>query len=100
MSPSQAARLAERIAAAVADCPSVARLAAGPIATYLPGRTVPGVAVREDRVRIAVVAAFGPPMAEVAEQVRAAARKVVPDLPIDVAIEDVEVPAATVGADS
>ncbi|GLY75078.1 hypothetical protein [Actinoallomurus iriomotensis] len=91
MNLSQAGRLAERIATAVADCPSVARLSAGPAATYLPGRTVPGVAVREDRVRIAVVAAYGPPIAEVAEQVRAAAREVVPDLPVDVAVEDIEV---------
>jgi hypothetical protein len=98
MNPSQAGRLAERIAAAVVNRPSVARLAAGPAATYLPGRTVPGVSVREDRVRITVVAVFGPPMAEVAEQVRAAAREVVPDLPVDVAIEDIEMPDAPVGA--
>jgi hypothetical protein len=37
-------------------------------------------------------------MAEVAEQVRAAAREVVPDLPVDVAIEDIEMPDAPVGA--
>lgn len=98
MNLSQAGRLAERIAAAVADCPSVARLATGPAATYLPGRIVPGVAVREDRVWIAVVAAFGPPIAAVAEEVRAAARPVVPDLPIDVAIEDIELPDAAVGS--
>lgn len=96
MNLSQAGRLAERIAAAVAGCPSVVRLAAGPAATYLPGRTVPGVAVREDQVRIAVVAAFGPPIADVAEEVRAAVRQVVPNLPIDVVIEDIEVPGAAV----
>ena len=92
MNLSQAGRLAERLAAAVADCPSVVRLAAGPAATYLPGRTVPGVAVREDQVRIAVVAAYGPPLADIAEEVRAVARRVVPNLPINVAIEDIEVP--------
>ncbi|WP_329244829.1 hypothetical protein OG417_48515 [Actinoallomurus sp. NBC_01490] len=92
-----AGRLAERIATAVADRPSVSRLAAGPVATYLPGRTVRGVAVREDRVRIAVVAVYGPPIAEVVEQVRTAAREIVPDLPIDVTIEDIEVPGAAVG---
>lgn len=96
MNLSQAGRLAERIAAAVAGCPSVVRLAAGPAATYLPGRTVPGVAVREDEVRVAVVAAFGPPIADVAEEVRAAVRQVVPNLPIDVVIEDIEVPGAAV----
>lgn len=96
MNLSQAGRLAEQIGAAVADRPSVARLAAGPAATYLPGRTVPGVVVGEDRVRIAVVAAYGPPIPEIAEQVRAAAREIAPDLPIDVTIEDIEVPGAAV----
>jgi hypothetical protein len=100
MNLSQAGCLAERIAAAVADCPSVVRLAAGPAATYLPGRTVPGVAVREGQVRIAVVAAYGPPIADIAEEVRAAARRVVPNLPINVAIEDIEVPGTAAGPGS
>jgi hypothetical protein len=97
MNLSQAGHLAERIAAAVTDCPSVVRLAAGPAATYLPGRTVPGVAVREDQVRIAVVAAYGPPLADIAEEVRTVARRVVPNLPINIAIEDIEVPGTTAG---
>lgn len=88
----QAGRLAERIAAEVTGCPSVARLAAGPIATYLPGRTVPGVAVREDGVRIAVVAALGSRPAQVAGDVRDAALRVVPRDRIDVLIDDIEVP--------
>lgn len=85
-------RLADRIAAVVASCPQVTGLAGGPIATYLPGRVVQGVAVGEDQVRIAVVAAYGPPMAEVADQVRAAVRSVAPKLRIDVMIEDLRVP--------
>lgn len=92
LSCDQAGRLAERIAAAVAECPTVAGLAAGPLATYLAGRTVPGVAVGEDQVRVAVVAAAGSSPAEVAEQVRAAARRVAPGGRVDVLVEDIETP--------
>lgn len=88
----RAGRLAERIAAAVAGCPSVARFATGPVATYLPGRTVPGVAVREEEVLIAVVAALGSSPAEVAREVRAAARRVVPGGRVDVLVADIEAP--------
>ena len=83
-------RLADRIATAVASCPSVARLAEGPIATYLPGRAVRGVAVREDEVRIAVVARYGLPLARVADQVRAAAGHEAPGRRVDVTIADIE----------
>jgi hypothetical protein len=84
------AALADRISAAVADCPLVARLADGPIATYLPDHVVRGVAVRDDHVRIAVVAAYGPPLAEVVRQVRAAARRWAPERRIDVEVLDIE----------
>lgn len=89
----EAERVADQVAAAVADCPGVARLAPGPIATYLPGRVVTGVAVRESSVRVAVVARYGPALREVTRQVRAAARQAAPGRRVDVAIEDIEVPA-------
>jgi hypothetical protein len=95
---SDAGPLAERIATAVGGCPLVARLADGPIATYLPGRTVPGVAVREDAVRVAVVAVYGPPLAEVVRQVRTVAGRAAPGLRIDVTIEDVALPGESVRA--
>lgn len=82
--------LADRVAAAVAACPSVVRLAAGPVATYLAGRTVEGVAVRADSVRVAVVARYGLPLSAVADQVRAAVWQEVPGLPVNVDIEDVQ----------
>lgn len=91
-SPADAGSLADRVAAAVAACPPVARLADGPIATYLPGRTVRGVAVREGEVRIAVVAAYGTPLAETVRQVREAAARTAPGLRIDVTVEDIAVP--------
>jgi hypothetical protein len=89
--------LADQIAAAAADCPGVARLAAGPLATYLPGRTVPGVAVREDAVTVAVVAEYGPPLVEVAQQVRDAVGRVTPDRRIDVSVDDINLPAGARG---
>lgn len=85
-------QLADQIAEAAGACPAVAGLAAGPVATYLPGRTVPGVAIREDAVLVSVVAWYGTPVAEVAEQVRAAVHPLAPLRRIDVSIDDLAVP--------
>lgn len=82
--------LADRIASAVAGCPGVAALATGPLATYLPGRTVAGVAIRDTDVQIAVIARYGPPLSEVAAQVRAAVAPLVPGLRLDVHIDDIQ----------
>lgn len=90
----EAERIANQVAAAAVGCPGVARLAPGPIATYLPGRVVTGVAVRDSSVRVAVVARYGPALPEVARQVRVAAAQVAPDRRVDVVFEDIEVPAA------
>jgi hypothetical protein len=90
--------LADRIAAAVAGCPAVAALAEGPVATYLPGRTVPGVAVRDGLVVVTVVARHGRPLAEAAGQVRAAVGAVAPGLAVDVRIDDIQLPDADPGS--
>ncbi|HZB30954.1 MAG TPA: hypothetical protein VE465_12395 [Streptosporangiaceae bacterium] len=87
-------RLADAVAAAVRGCSAVARLAAGPVATYLPGRLVRGVAVRGDDVRVAVVARYGPPLPQVAADVHAAVRRVDPGLRVQVMIEDIDLPAS------
>ena len=71
----EVAELADRIAATVTRCPDVAGLTQNPgtpVATYLPGRTVSGVAVWLAEVEICVVARYGPPLAQVAAQVRQA----------------------------
>lgn len=81
--------VADAIAAAVTACPGVAGLAAGPVATYLPGRIVAGVAVRDGALQVAVIARYGQPLAETAEQVRAAASRVAPGRRVDVAVEDI-----------
>jgi uncharacterized alkaline shock family protein YloU len=92
------AGLADRIAAAVTGCPDVAGLAVipgRPVATYLPGRTVSGVAVRPAEVEISVVARYGPPLPEVAAQVRQAVEPLVPGRTVDVVIADITSPQAT-----
>jgi hypothetical protein len=89
----------DRVAAAVAACPAVARLTGGTsgLGTYLPGRRVPGVVVRESAglgpptVEVQVVARYGPAMGEVARQVRAALAALLPGGIVDVIIDDVEV---------
>ncbi|WP_239137009.1 hypothetical protein [Sphaerisporangium rufum] len=83
---------ADRIAAAVTGCPDVAGLARGPLATYLAGRTVPGVAVRDDAIEVAVVARYGRPLAEIAEQVRAAVAPLAGGRPVDVRVDDISMP--------
>jgi len=91
------AELADRIAAAVTRCPDVAGLTqvpGRPVATYLPGRTVSGVAVWLAEVEICVVARYGPPLAQVAAQVRQAVEPLVPGRVVDVVIGDIAPPWA------
>lgn len=95
------AELADRIAAAVTRCPDVAGLTqvpGMPVATYLPGRTVSGVAVRSGEVEISVVARYGLPLPQVADQVRRAVEPLVPGQVVDVVIADITLPRARPGA--
>lgn len=93
------------VAAAVLACPAVAALSGGPAgsaATYLPGRRVRGVVVREavhggpPDVAVHVVALFGTPIAEVAGQVRAATSATAPGSRTDVHVDDVLLPGQAV----
>jgi len=95
--PSEVAGLADRIVTAVTGCAAVAGLTeapGGPVATYLPGRTISGVAVRAGEVEVCVVARYGLPLLEVAEQVRQAVAPLVPDRVVDIVIGDITVPGA------
>ncbi|SRR5579875_3041115 len=94
-SPTAVAGLADLIAAAVAGCPGVTGLGQAPgipVATYLPGRTVSGVAVRADEVEVSVVARYGPPLSQIAAQVRQAVAPLVPGRVVDVVIADIAPP--------
>jgi len=95
--PAEGAELADQIVAAVTSCPGVAGLTqipGIPVATYLPGRTVSGVAVRAGEVEVCVVARYGPPLPQIAEQVRQAVAPLVPDRVVDVVIADIALPGA------
>lgn len=97
----EVAALADRIAATVIGCPDVAGLTENPgvpVATYLPGRTVSGVAVRPAEIEICVVARYGPPLALVAAQVRQAVEPLVPGRAVDVVIGDIAAPPEAVVA--
>ena len=86
---------ADAAAAAVLACPQVASLSAGAveeIATYLPGRRVQGIRVRDDALEIHVVARWGSPLPDVAAEVRRAVAGLAGGRPVFVAIEDIEVP--------
>lgn len=99
--PTEAAELADQIAAAVTRCPDVAGLTeipGIPVATYLPGRTVSGVAVRAGEVEVCVVARYGLPLPQIAAQVRQAVAPLVPDRVVDVVIADITSPESRFGA--
>ena len=85
---------ADAVAKAAKSCGSVAGLSPGPfgdvVATYLPHRRVIGVRVAADHLEIRVVAKWGPPLALVGEDVRAAVRSIAGTLPVEVFIDDIE----------
>jgi hypothetical protein len=83
--------LAERAAEATLACPHVLALSGGmmgEVATYLPGRRVTGVRVRDTEVDVHVVARYGPTMDEIGAQVRAALTPLVGDRTVMVTIDD------------
>ena len=93
--------LAERVMQAAASCPAVAGLSGGPygtVATYLPGRTLLGVAVRAGEVEVCVTAWYGLPLAEAAQQVRDAVTAAVPGHTVNVIIGDVAAPGSVPSA--
>lgn len=78
---------ADAIAAAALACPGVSGLHGGPlneVAAYLPGRTVPGVRLAEDRVEVHVVARYGTVLPALADQVRSAVTPKAGGFPVEV----------------
>ena len=85
------------VAAIVQDCAGVSALDGGPfgeVASYLPGRTVPGVAVDDNRIRVQVRSEWGVPAADVAALITAALAPLAGTRPVDVAIADIDDPPA------
>lgn len=96
LTPAEVAALADRITAAVIGCPAVAGMAevpGAPVATYLAGRIVSGVAVRPGEAEVSVVARYGLRLPEVAAQVRQAVVPLVPGWVVHVVIGGIAEPA-------
>ena len=85
----------EAVAAAALGSPLIAGLTGGrfgDVATYLPGHRLVGVREVDGTIEVHVVAKWGKPLPEVAEVVRAAVAPHVGDTPVDVFVDDIEVP--------
>jgi len=89
--------LADLVVASVTAVPGVAAMhpgSFGEAATYLPGRRVLGVQLRDDGAEVHVTLAWGADVLSTADAVRTAARAVV-DRPVHVVVEDVLAPLGT-----
>ncbi|GLZ49903.1 hypothetical protein Acsp06_60880 [Actinomycetospora sp. NBRC 106375] len=89
--------LPERIAEAVLAHPAVAALSGGPfgtIASYLPGRRLPGIVLGEsgEPDRIAVVLHYGAPVAATAAELRRIVAAQSGARQVDVTVVDLEMP--------
>ncbi|WP_246081524.1 hypothetical protein [Nocardioides litoris] len=85
---------ADLVAAAVLAVPGVAGLhggVLGEVGTYLPGRRVAGVRLRDDRAEVHLTVEMGAPLHDTVRLVREAVRGVVGG-PVDVTVEDVVAP--------
>ena len=95
--PTAPPTVADLVAAAVRACPLVADLhggAFGEVATYLPGRRIPGIRIDEFAITVHVVARFPAVLSQVADEVRAAVAPYSGAKAVDVVIEDIAVPGA------
>ena len=85
----------DALATAVRACPGVSDLAGGRFGdatSYLPGRRLTGVAVREDTIRISVRAAWGVPASDLLVQITLAITPIVSDRRIEVVIAEIDNP--------
>lgn len=92
-----APEVADVVAAAVLAVPGVHDLhsgSVGEVATYLPGRRVNGVRMREPGCSVHVVLDWGTPVLETTDAVREAVRPYVSG-PVDVTVEDIHLPDST-----
>lgn len=94
MSDAPDAEPADKVRSAVLAVPGVAGLHAGAFgeaATYLPGRRVEGIRLRDASCEVHLVLQWGAPVRQTAEAVRAAA-SAVSGTPVDVYVQDVAAP--------
>ena len=90
-------QVADLVVDAVLAVPGVVRLHGGmygEVATYLPGRRVFGVQVREASTHVHVVLGWDSNIATTTDQIREVAQTIV-RTPVDVTVEDLELPTAS-----
>ena len=93
------AELADRVASAVLAVQGVHDLhggVLGEVATYLPGRRVTGVRLRDGDTQVHLVLSWGAPITATTDEVRARVAAIVPGT-VHVAVEDIAAPGADPG---
>ena len=83
------------VAAAVRGCPGVSGLDGGPfsgVASYLPGRKVEGIVVRDGRVTVQIRSRWAVPAPELAAVITAMLAPLTGNRPVDVVIADIDDP--------
>lgn len=86
---------ADRIRGAALECPDVADLSAGvfgEVASYLPGHSVSGVRVDEERVEVHIIARYGRPLQQIADDIGRRVAPFLSDRRLEVAVDDVLLP--------
>jgi len=87
----------DAVAAAVRGCPGVSGLDGGPfsgVASYLPGRKVEGIVVRDGRVIVQIRSRWAVPAPELAAVITVMLAPLTGDRPVDVVIADIDDPPA------
>jgi hypothetical protein len=88
----------DAVAAAVLGCAGVAGLDGGrfgEVASYLPGRKVPGVVVSGGRVRVQIRSRWGVPAPDLAARIIVMLAPLTGRRPVDVVIADIDDPPGT-----
>jgi hypothetical protein len=88
----------DAVAAAVRACAGVAELDGGrfgEVASYLPGRKVPGVVVSDRRVLVQVRSRWGIPAPELAALITTVLAPLIRGYPVDVVVADIDDPPGT-----
>jgi hypothetical protein len=87
----------DAVAAAARACPGVSGLDGGPfsgVASYLPGRKIEGIVVRDGRVTVQVRSRWAVPAPELAAVITAMLAPLTGNRPVDVVIADIDDPPA------
>ena len=85
----------DAVAAAVRGCPGVSGLDGGPfsgVASYLPGRRVEGIMIRDGRVTVQIRSRWAVPAPPLAAVITAALVPLTGNRPVDVVIADIDDP--------